>query len=184
MGNTANSQATLAQIFTVFAKIGITSFGGGVVAYLRNALVTDNQWMTDEEFLAALEISQTLPGLNSVNLAIIAGRKLAGPSGSLAASIGIVLPGVLFLIALGLLYERFHKNPNIAAALAGIGAAAVGLLLQMTLKIGSQQFRNFWDLALILVTFYLVAILHVSLPVVLFLVAPIAIILNRPQVKP
>jgi len=184
MENTASRPTTLAQIFTLFAKIGITSFGGGVVAYLRNALVTDNQWMTDEEFLAALEISQTLPGLNSVNLAIIAGRKLAGPLGAVAASVGLVIPGVLLLIVLGLLYERFHKNPNIAAALAGIGAAAVGLLLQVTLKIGSKQFRSFRDLAFIAVTFYLVAILHVSLLVVLFLVAPIAIILNRPQVKP
>jgi len=184
MENTANRPATLAQIFTLFAKIGITSFGGGVVAYQRNALVTDNQWMTEEEFLAALEISQTLPGLNSVNLAIIAGRKLAGPSGAVVASVGLVLPGVMLLIVLGLLYERFHKNPNIAAALAGISAAAVGLLLQVTLKIGSKQFRSFRDLAFILVTFYLVAILHVSLSVVLFLVAPIAIILHRPQTKP
>ena len=168
------------EIFRVFAKIGITSFGGGLVAYLRDALVTDKKWMDEEEFLAALEIGQTLPGLNSVNVAIIAGRKLAGPRGAIAAA-GLILPGVLLLLVLGILYDRFRHNPNVAAALAGVAAAAVGLLLQVTLKIGAKQFLNLRDLFFVLGTYYLVAFHHVSLPVVLFLIAPIAIILCRPR---
>jgi chromate transporter len=169
------------EIFRVFAKIGITSFGGGLVAYLRDALVTDKKWMDEEEFLAALEIGQTLPGLNSENVAIIAGRKLAGPQGAVAAALGLILPGVLLLLVLGILYDRFRHNPNVAAALAGVAAAAVGLLLQVTLKIGAKQFLNLRDLCFVLGTFYLVAFHHVSLPVVLFLIAPIAVILCRPK---
>lgn len=176
-----SSQPGAQEIFRVFAKIGLTSFGGGLVAYLRDALVTDKKWMNEEEFLAALEIGQTLPGLNSVNVAIIAGRKLAGPSGAVAAAAGLILPGVALLIVLGLLYDRFRHNPHVAAALAGIAAAAVGLLLQVTLKIGAKQFLNLRDLIFVLGTFYLVAFHHVSLPVVLFLVAPVAIILCRPE---
>jgi chromate transporter len=169
------------EIFRVFAKIGITSFGGGLVAYLRDALVTDKKWMDEEEFLAALEIGQTLPGLNSVNVAIIAGRKLAGPRGAIAAAAGLILPGVLLLLVLGILYDRFRHNPNVAAALAGVAAAAVGLLLQVTLKIGAKQFLNLRDLCFVLGTYYLVAFHHVSLPVVLFLIAPVAIILCHPR---
>ncbi|MFM8764594.1 MAG: chromate transporter [Spartobacteria bacterium] len=175
-----NEKPNAREIFRVFAKIGITSFGGGLVAYLRDALVSDKKWMNEEEFLAALEIGQTLPGLNSVNVAIIAGRKLAGPRGAVAAASGLILPGVALLLLLGLLYDRFRHNPNVAAALAGVAAAAVGLLLQVTLKIGAKQFLNLRDLCFVLGTFYLVAFHHVSLPVVLFLVAPIAIILCRP----
>ncbi|MFY8267935.1 MAG: chromate transporter, partial [Terrimicrobiaceae bacterium] len=51
-----------AAIFLAFARIGITSFGGGLVAYLRDALVDEKKWMDHDEFLAALEIGQTLPG--------------------------------------------------------------------------------------------------------------------------
>jgi chromate transporter len=64
----ASNRPTLAQIFTAFARIGAASFGGGLVAYLRDALVDEKKWMDEEEFLAALEIGQTLPGLNSVNV--------------------------------------------------------------------------------------------------------------------
>jgi chromate transporter len=172
-------------IFAAYARIGLVSFGGGLVAYLRDALVNEKKWMNEEEFLAALEIGQTLPGLNSVNVAIIAGRKLGGPAGAIAAATGLIVPGVLLLIVLGALYSRFKDNPDVAAALAGVAAAAVGLLLQVTLKIGAKQFLNPRDLAFVAATFVLVVVFHASLPVVLFLVAPIAIILCRPpKAKP
>ena len=169
------------KIFRVFFGIGITSFGGGLVAYLQDEIVGKQKWMTEDDFLAALEIGQTLPGLNSANVAIIAGRKLAGPRGSLAALLGLVLPGAVILCILGVLYERFHKNPDVAAALAGIAAAAVGLLLQVTLKIGKKQLLRPLDLLFVIVTFVLSGILHVSLVAVLFLVAPIAVMLYRPR---
>ena len=180
----ASSTPSPGEIFAVFARIGATSFGGGLVAYLRDALVTDRRWMTPEEFLAALEIGQTLPGLNSVNIAIIAGRHLAGARGAFAAASGLVLPGVAILVGLGLLYARFRHNPDVAPVLAGIAAASVGLLLQVTLKIGARQFTALRDLVFVLPTFYLVAFHHVSLPVVLFLIAPFAIMLNRPTHPP
>jgi chromate transporter len=175
------NKPTAAEIFAAFFRIGVTSFGGGLVAYLRDALVAEKNWMTEDEFLAALEIGQTLPGLNSVNVAIIAGRKLAGPAGAVAAASGLVIPGAVILVILGLLYVRFRNNPDVAAALAGIAAAAVGLLFQVTLKIGAKQFLNLLDLAFVLLTFVLVGLCHVSLPVALFLIAPFAIILHRPR---
>jgi len=176
----SNPTPTPALLFKVFFGIGITSFGGGLVAYLRDEIVDRHGWMTSDEFLAALEIGQTLPGLNSTNVAIIAGRKLAGPLGAFAAATGLVLPGAVILCLLGFLYVRFHNNPHVAAALAGVAAAAVGLLFQVTLKIGGKQFLRPLDLFFVIVTFILSGLLHVSLVVVLFIVAPLAIILNRP----
>ncbi|TSA32957.1 MAG: chromate transporter [Verrucomicrobiaceae bacterium] len=172
---------TAVEIFAAFFRIGVTSFGGGLVAYLRDEIVAGRQWMSEDEFLAALEIGQTLPGLNSVNVAIIAGRKLAGPRGAIAAATGLVIPGAVILVILGLLYVRFRNNRDVAAALAGIAAAAVGLLFQVTLKIGAKQFFNPLDLFFVLLTFVLVGLYHVSLPVALFLIAPFAIILRRPR---
>lgn len=172
---------TCPEIFRAFFRIGVTSFGGGLVAYLRDEIVTKKSWMTPDDFLAALEIGQTLPGLNSVNVAIIAGRRLAGARGAIAAATGLVIPGAVILVILGLLYVHFRNNRDVAAALAGIAAAAVGLLLQVTLKIGAKQFLNPLDLVFVLLTFVLVGLYHVSLPVALFLIAPFAIILHRPR---
>lgn len=179
--NVAASPPSVGKIFTAFALIGISSFGGGLVAYLRDVVVDREKWLSKDEFLGALEIGQTLPGLNSTNVAIIVGRKLRGPRGATAAALGLILPGVAVLIILGLLYVRFHNNPDVAAALAGVAAAAVGLLLQVTLKIGGRSFLRPKDLMFIIPTFLMVGVFHVSLAATLFLLAPIAIWLNRPE---
>lgn len=182
MNDTARAPVpTLSRIFGVFFMIGLSSFGGGLVAYLRDALVDRERWLDADEFMAALEIGQTLPGLNSTNVAVIVGRRLRGPAGSVAATLGLILPGTVILSILGLLYVRFHNNPDVAAALAGVAAAAVGLLLQVTLKIGGRLFLNPRDLLFIVATFGMVGLLHVSLPATLFLLAPVAIWMHRPQ---
>jgi chromate transporter len=172
---------SLADIFVAFALIGVTSFGGGIVAYLRDALVEKRRWLDEDEFMAALEISQTLPGLNSTNMSVIAGRKLRGAPGAVAAVLGMVLPGAALVMALGFAYARFRHEGAVPLVLAGAAAAAVGLLLQVTLKIGWRQLVNPRDLALVAAVFVLAGLLHVSLVATLVAVAPLSIWLNRPR---
>lgn len=176
------SRVSLARIFGVFALIGLTSFGGGIVAYLRRALVEKEKWLNTEEFMAALEIAQTLPGLNSTNMSVIVGRKLRGPLGALVAVLGMVLPGAVAVMVLGFAYVELRGNPDVRLVLAGVAAAATGLLLQVTLKIGWKQLIRLRDLLFVIVVFVLVGIFHVSLTVTLVTVAPLAIWLNRPGV--
>ena len=171
---------SLGKIFTVFATIGATSFGGGIVAYLRRALVEKEKWLDEDGFMAALEISQTLPGLNSTNMSVIVGRKLRGAAGAVMAVIGMVLPGAIAVTALGFAYVALRHDPKVAVILTGVAAAAVGLLLQVTLKIGWKQLIRPRDLALVVVVFVLVGILHLSLVVTLITVAPLAIWMSRP----
>jgi chromate transporter len=176
-------RVTLGRIFRVFAVIGVTSFGGGVVAYLRHALVEKEKWLTADEFMADLEIAQTLPGLNSTNMSVIVGRKLRGPLGAVAGFLGLILPGAAIVMALGFVYVRFRHDPNVALVLTGVAAAAVGLLLQVTLKIGWKHLVRPKDLVFVAVVFVLVGIFHISLLVTIVCLAPLAIWLNRPAPK-
>ena len=176
----ALGRVSLGRIFRVFALIGVTSFGGGIVAYLRRALVDKEKWLDEDGFMAALEISQTLPGLNSTNMSVIVGRKLRGPAGATVAVLGMILPGALVVTALGFAYVALRHDPKVAVVLTGVAAAAVGLLLQVTLKIGWKNLIRPKDLVFVVVVFVLVGILHVSLVVTLVTVAPLAIWLNRP----
>ncbi|MGH7906802.1 MAG: chromate transporter [Candidatus Binataceae bacterium] len=171
---------SLANIFKVFLMAGAISFGGGVVAYQREYLVRGEQWMTDEDFLDALAVSQTLPGLNSVNLSVVAGDRLRGIPGALAALAGIMLPGVLVVMTLGVLWEGGKHNPYATAFLIGIAAAAVGLLTTVTLQLGHRQFAQFPDIAILLITFIAVSFFHVSLILVLLIIGPIAVFIYRP----
>ena len=170
----------LARIFAVFATIGVTSFGGGIVAYLRRALVEKEKWLDDEEFMAALEISQTLPGLNSTNMSVIVGRKLRGAAGALVAALGMIVPGAVIVTALGFVYVALRHDPKVAVILTGVAAAAVGLLLQVTLKIGWKQLIRPKDLIFVIAVFVAVGVLHISMVVTLVTLAPLAIWMNRP----
>lgn len=175
------ARVTLWQIFRTFLVIGGTSFGGGVVAYLRNALVLKQGWLDEEGFLAALEISQALPGLNATNMSVIVGDRLRGLPGALAAFFGMVLPGSAIVMTLGIFYAQNHHNTAIVSVLKGVGAASVGLLLAVTVEIGRKQLEHALDLALVILTLVLVSIFHISLVVVLLTVGPLAIYLYRPR---
>ena len=80
----AIAEVSIGQIFLEFLIIGATSFGG-VVPYLRGSLVTKRHWIDDKEFVEMLSISQSLPGLNATNMAVLVGEKLRGALGSIAA---------------------------------------------------------------------------------------------------
>ncbi len=169
------------EIFLTFLAIGATSFGGGVVAYLRNSLVTKKKWLDDEGFLAALEISQALPGLNATNMSVIVGDRLRGIPGAVAGFIGITLPGAIIVFVLALCYASNSGNAAVNAVLKGVGAASVGLLLAVTLQIGHKQLEHYLDMILVAVTLVLVSFVHVPLLYVLLTVGPIAVLLYRPR---
>jgi chromate transporter len=171
----------LAAIFRTFLVIGATSFGGGVVAYLREMLVENRRWLDDEEFLSALEISQTLPGLNATNMSILVGDRLRRVPGALVAFLGMILPGTLVVMVLGILYGAHAHNPVVAGALDGVAAAAVGLLLAVTAQIARKEVRGAADVLIALATCLAVSELHVPLYIALLAIGPVAVWLYRPR---
>jgi chromate transporter len=184
--NTANSpsdtrQVPLLEIFKLFFLAGAISFGGGVVAYLREYLVRGRKWLSDEEFMSALEISETLPGLNSVNIAVIAGDDLRGVPGATVAVAGLMLPGAVVVMTFGILWDQSRRNPMVAHFLLGIAAAAVGLLLVVSLQLGKQQLIKLPDALIVIATFVSVSVLKISLAWVLLGWGVLAIWLNRPH---
>ncbi|MDP4590103.1 MAG: chromate transporter [Burkholderiaceae bacterium] len=172
---------SLWELFIEFFIIGAVSFGGGIIAYEKILLTEKKHWLTDDEFMASLAISQTMPGLNSVNLAVLSGDRLRGVWGAVFASIGLILPGAAFVLVVGLAYlaGSDHKMANLL--LAGVGAGATGLLAAITAKIGVRQFTNFKPLMILIATFVLMSLVNLSLPYVLLIMAPIAIFLYRPK---
>jgi len=176
-----DSLPSLWEIFREFLLIGAVSFGGGIVAYERLLLVEKRKWLTPDAFMATLAISQTLPGLNSVNLALLAGDRLRGFPGAWAAAAGLMLPGGLFVLIAGIAYSAGADHPMLNVLLAGVAAGATGLLASITYKIGDQHFRRLRALGMIVATFVLMSILKFSLITVLLIMAPIGLYLYRPR---
>ena len=177
----APSRVSLGVIFWTFLVIGATSFGGGMVAYLRETLVARRRWLDDDQFIVALEIGQTLPGLNSTNISIIVGDSLRGVPGAVAAFLGVILPGTVLLLTVGVFLGMQSQSPALVAVLDGAGAAALGLLVAVTVQVGRKELEGVVDVLLVLVTVVAVSVLHVPLPIVLLTVGPVAVWLYRPR---
>ena len=168
-------------IFLEFLLIGAISFGGGIVAYQKILLTEKRRWLNDDEFMACLAISQTMPGLNAVNIAVLTGDRLRGVLGALAAAIGLLLPGVTFVLVAGILYLKNTDHHLANLLLAGVAAAATGLLSAITYRLGHRQFNHFKSLLIVFASFYLMSIMKLSLPMVLLIMVPISLLLFRPK---
>ncbi|MDQ0504547.1 chromate transporter [Xanthobacter agilis] len=178
-------QVSLTEIFVGFLVIGATSFGGGVVAYLRTGLVGRRKWIADETFLELLSICQTLPGLNASNMAILVGDRLRGTAGAAVALAGICLPGGILMMAAAMAYAASQgTHVGIGAALHGISAAAVGLVLSVTIQLGRKTLIHWADFAFVALTVIGVNVLHQSVLLVLLVVGALAIFWYRPDRLP
>lgn len=174
------ASASVWEIFLEFLVIGATSFGG-VVPYLRNALVANRHWVDDKEFVEMLSISQSLPGLNATNMAILVGEKLRGIIGSIAAITGICLPGGALMFAIGIFYHRHGDHPWVTAGLKGVAAAAVGLLLSTVVQLSKKSLAGKFDFVFMALTVIAVNRLHQSVPRTLIVVGILSILFHRPH---
>jgi chromate transporter len=179
---TAPAEVSIGQIFLEFLIIGATSFGGAV-PYLRGSLVTKRHWIDDKEFVEMLSISQSLPGLNATNMAILVGDKLRGALGSIAAIIGICLPGAVLMYVVGMFYRIHGDHDFVTAALKGVAAAAVGLILFTVMGLSKKSLAGKFDFVFMALTVIAVNRLHQSVPRTLVLVGLLAILFHRPRKK-
>lgn len=178
--NVATQKIALHQIFWQFLIVGAISFGGGIVAYLKELLVTRYRWVDTDEFVVMLSISQTMPGLNSVNIAILMGDRLRGALGAWAAAVGLLLPGGIIVMAIGLIYGINSNHPMANDVLGGVAAAAAALLATVTWNLGKRTFMKRKSLALLVLTFVLMTIVKWPLYLVLCSVLPLALFIYRP----
>jgi chromate transporter len=176
----SQAEVSIGQIFLEFLIIGASSFGG-VVPYLRGSLVTKRHWIDDKEFVEMLSISQSLPGLNATNMAILVGEKLRGAPGAAVAILGICLPGALIMYVVGMFYRSHGDHVWITAALKGVAAAAVGLILSTVVGLSKKSLTGNFDFIFMALTVIAVNRLHQSVPRTLIAVGILAILFHRPR---
>jgi chromate transporter len=175
-----SNAVSIDRIFVEFLIIGATSFGG-VVPYLRHKLVTRRQWLTDKEFLELLSISQSIPGLNASNMAILVGQKLGGALGAIVAMLGICLPGGLLMFVAGVVYRAHGDHAWATGALKGVAAASVGLVLATVVQLSKRSLERRFDYVFVVLTVIAVSRLHVSVLPTLVVVGLMAILWHRPR---
>lgn len=126
------------DLFLVFAKIGLLGFGG-VTAWLRRVLVEEHGWMDDREFAELFGLASTLPGANTVSVAVMLGDRNQGLSGSIAAVTGLLTMPLLILASIASIYGQYSNMPDVKAAIGGAAAATAGLVIGNAVKMARNM---------------------------------------------
>jgi chromate transporter len=125
---------SLREILSLFVRIGVTSFGGGLSAWMYREVVGRRRWLPEDSFLSGLTLSQMLPGTNVVNLSVYIGQKLRGSVGSIIAVGGLLLPPMAIIVVLAEVLRRYGDVAWVHDLLEGVAAGAVGMTLSMVLR--------------------------------------------------
>jgi chromate transporter len=173
--NVPVQRISVPAIFLVFFRIGLFSFGGGLSGWVYRDVVVLRGWLTEDEFLSGMAVSQILPGANIANLAVYIGQKLIGPVGVAAALLGLFSGPFFAVIALASGYHIVKTLPFADAALDGVAAAAIGLLLMVVAKSAQRAARHLATLAAFVATFVAVAVLHWPLLMVVVVVGSLSV---------
>ena len=147
----------LKDLFFTFFKIGLFTFGGGyaMIANIREVVVEQKKWLTEEELLQVITIAESTPGPIAINLATYVGFKKGRLPGSAAATVGVVLPSLAIIYAISLFLDGFMANKYVAYAFVGIQCAVAFLIL----KAGLDMLAGLRKKPLPLVTFGAVLLL-------------------------
>ena len=174
MGNEKEStlqDASLLQLFLVFAKIGAFTIGGGfaMISLIQDELVK-RRWLSENEFSELLTLAQTAPGLLAVNMSIFTGFRLKGVKGSIVATIGSILPPFLIILAVAVIFSDFQDNPAVLRIFKGIRPVVVALIMVPMINMVRKNNDCWWKWLLTAASLGAVSFLGISPVYVLIIV--------------
>ena len=139
------------SLFWEFFKIGIFTVGGGMamIPQIQQMAVEDKKWLEKEEMLDCIAISQSMPGVIAINSATYIGKKLCGIKGSLAATLGVIMPSFIIIILAVTVLGTIDENRYVQGAFTGVKAAVCGLILVTAVRLARQSLTSVfqWILA-------------------------------------
>lgn len=154
------------QLFWLFFKLGLFTIGGGMamVPLLQEKVCDEKGWMTEEETVDCLAVSQGLPGVVAINMATYVGYKMKKLPGAVIATLGTIIPSFVIIILVVLFLDTIAENIYVQGALTGIRAAATGLIAFAAWKLGKQVLtgKGVFEWALALASFVIIAFFDVN----------------------
>jgi len=172
--------STLGKIAIFFAKAGAFVFGSGlaIVPFLHSGVVTENHWLTEQQFLDAVAVAMITPGPVVITVGFI-GYLIAGFQGACVAALATFLPCYLFTILPAPYFHKIAKNNSMKAFVDGITAAVVGALVGAVVVIGSQSITDLSTATMALLTVLaLIYIKKIQEPYIILIAAILGIILK------
>ena len=160
-------------LFSVFFKISAVSVGGGLtmLPLMDREFVEKRGWLTETDMVDTVAVVQSVPGIIAVNMAILIGRRVAGFPGILAASIGVVIPPVVVIIALASVVTRLSDSTTAAGIFRGVRAAVAALILLSVIKMSKNILKGIFPILTAAIAFLLLVVFDMNAIIMIFAAA-------------
>lgn len=154
---------SLWSLFSVFMKIGAFTIGGGyaMIPIIKDEL-DKRHWIEENELPDIIALAQSAPGILAVNVSIFTGYKIRGVKGSIAATIGSVLPSFLIILAIAMIFSNFQESPIVLRIFKGIRPVVVSLIAAPMISMAKKSNSTWWSWMISGLSLIAVAFLRIS----------------------
>jgi len=179
---------TLSELFLVFGRVGLLSFGGpaGQIGMMHRVLVDEKRWLSEERFLHALNYCMLLPGPEAQQLATYAGWLLHGRRGGIIAGTLFILPGFLVIVALAAAYALYQDTHWLPALLFGLKAGVLAIVIEALLRVAKRALKSRFLVGVAAAAFIALFFFAIPFPLVILAAGVAGFLKARggPAVKP
>jgi chromate transporter len=167
------SKPTLRQSTATWCKIGLLSFGGPAaqIALMHREIVENKKWLSEDQFLNALNFCMLLPGPEAMQLATYSGWRINGTLGGLIAGLLFVLPGAFLITLLAVIYAFFGDIPLINSIFLGVKATVVVIVIQALLKVSKKALKTHYHTSIAVTAFISIFFFNLPYPFIIFVSA-------------
>ena len=157
------------RLFFTFFKIGAFPFGGGyaMIPLIQREAVQKHAWVTEDDILEIVAIAESTPGPIAVNAATFVGYRTGGFFGALCATLGVVLPSFLVILAISGILRQFQENKWVSYAFFGVRAGVLALVVKAMISMYQKCEKSILAYGVMLGVFVAVAILDMNVLLVL-----------------
>lgn len=152
------------KLFEIFFKIGAFTIGGGyaMVPLIEDELIAKRNWISKDDFIDLIAISQSTPGIFAVNISIFIGYRLRGVRGSIVSALGTILPSFVIILAVAAFFRNFKENHVVERIFMGIRPAVVALIAAPTFRMAKSAKVNRFNVWIPVVSALLIWLLGFS----------------------
>ena len=129
------------KLFLTFLKIGAFTFGGGYAMLpLIQEAVLENAWLSEEQIINFIAVSESTPGPFAINISTYIGMTVGNFFGAFCATLGVVLPSFVVILIVAKCYEKFRDSKIVKGCMTGLKPALIGLIGSAVISIGKTVF--------------------------------------------
>ena len=166
-----HSPLILSQAGREYLKVGLLSFGGPAaqIALMHKVFVEGRKWLTEKQYLSALNFCMLLPGPEAMQLSAYIGWRLHGVAGGLLAGLLFILPGALIIACLAIFYVYFGDLAWLKAAFLGVKAAVIMIVIQALIRVSKKALLGVLHCSVAIFAFIGIFVLEIPYPLIVII---------------